>query len=118
VRRLIHPDDAEPPTAREQLSDLPMFRAGDPGTSKAAAASVEAADLGKIQRLVMAMFRTHGPMSARTAEQLPEAEPYGFSTIRKRISELAAAAYLVARGTEGHPPATVYVVNPDKPCRP
>ena len=87
----------------------PMARTRDPGTSHVAAALVAPA-LGKIQRQVLAAFQEHGPMTARRAERLPCFERYGFSTIRKRISELARAGLLSESGVEkeGRVPATVY----------
>ncbi len=86
-----------------------MARRNDPTTSKEAAGVVEP-ELGKIQRLVLQVFRARGPMTARTAERLEEFEAYGFSTIRKRISELAAEGYLVSTGIDrtGRAPATIY----------
>lgn len=89
----------------------PMVRAEDPGTSREAAAVV-APSLGKIQGLVLEVFRGRGPMTARVAETLPEFEGYGFSTIRKRISELHRGGFLVAVGVDrsGRAPATIYGV--------
>ncbi|MCP4661019.1 MAG: hypothetical protein GY856_36925 [bacterium] len=87
----------------------PMSRKDDPGTSKQAAAIV-LDSLGSIQRLVLEVYREHGAMTARTAERLPEFESYGFSTIRKRISELAQAGYLREAGIDrtGKAPCTIY----------
>ena len=105
------------PTPRPNA--LPLWesaraRKHDPDTSKAAAGAITGS-LGKIQRLVLHTFRLHGPMSARQAERREEFYDYGFSTIRKRISELAQAGLLVADGTEtkGRCPATVYRVASD-----
>lgn len=90
-----------------------MTRKVDPATSVEAAAVV-APELGKIQRLVLEAFRIHGPMTARTAERLPVFSDYGFSTIRKRISELAQDGLLEEYGVDrsGRAPATVYRVSP------
>ncbi len=86
-----------------------MFRFSDPATSEAAAAVV-VDHLGKIHRLVLEVYGRRGPMSARAAERLPEFESYGFSTIRKRISELKASGHLEECGidTTGRAPATIY----------
>lgn len=95
----------------EQTSFVfPAARASDPVTSHQAAATV-APKLGKIQREVLEAFRTRGAMTARKAERLCEFEQYGFSTVRKRISELARMGYLVEAGIDrsGRSPAIVYV---------
>jgi len=100
----------EDEAATEPLAELPLFRRDDPPTSRGAAGAIEP-QLGEIQRAVLAAFREHGAMSARQVEQLPIFQVYGFSTVRKRVSELAAAAYLRAVGTEresGASPCTVY----------
>lgn len=92
------------------LADLPLWRTTDPATSKGAGQQV-ADGLGTIQRAVLEAYEARGPMSARQAEQLVELAAYGFSTVRKRVSELAAKGYLIAAGTEtasGRTPATVY----------
>ena len=92
----------------------PMSRTTDPGTSEESAAVV-LPHLGKIQTLVLEVFEARGQMTARTAERLPEFEAYGFSTIRKRISELAAEGYLEAVGVDrtGKAPATIYQITED-----
>lgn len=98
------------------LADLPLFRTADPATSRAAGEGV-AEHLGAIQRAVLAAYAAHGALSARQAEQLPELAAYGFSTVRKRVSELAAKGYLRATGTErasGRTPATVYACVPGR----
>jgi len=86
-----------------------MARRTDPPTSHESAAVV-APELGKIQAAVLAAFAGHGPMTARTAERLAEFHAYGFSTIRKRISELARAGRLTEAGVDrtGRAPATIY----------
>ena len=77
----------------------PLARRDDPATSRETAATI-AQELGKIQRLVLDAYRRHGPMTARKAERLPEFEEYGFSTIRKRISELLHEGYLSEAGVD------------------
>ena len=91
--------------------DPPLARQSDPATSHEAGEVVRP-HLGKIQRLVLDAFTAHGSMTARTAERLPCFSDYGFSTIRKRISELAREGLLVERGVDrsGKAPATVYGV--------
>lgn len=94
---------------------LPMARKTDPDTSHEAAAIVEP-EVGKIQALVLSAFRKHGPMSARRAERLPEFKVYGFSTIRKRISELAKDGTLIECGIDrrGKAPSTKYKLSESK----
>ena len=89
--------------------NTPMFRKEDPETSLEAAKVVEQ-QLGKIQIEVLKAFHNHGAMTARKAERLPEFEEYGFSTIRKRISELHRGGRLVEVGVDrsGNAPATIY----------
>ncbi len=89
----------------------PMARTEDPPTSHEAAGVIEAS-LGKIQREVLDAYARCGPMTARTAERLPEFEQYGFATIRKRISELWHGGYLVDGGVDRsrRAPATIYRV--------
>ena len=77
----------------------PMSRRSDPITSLAAAAVVEPI-VNKLQGDVLKAFSEHGDMTARTAERLDEFVSYGFSTIRKRISELAQRGYLAERGID------------------
>ncbi len=92
------------------MSGNNLARSTDPATSKQAAAAI-ASGLGKIQALVLEVFENRGAMSAREAEKLSEFSDYGFSTIRKRISELHQEGLLVSAGTEktsGRTPATVY----------
>lgn len=98
----------------------PMVRSTDPAPSAAAAAAI-LPDLSAIQSHVVEVYRRHGELSARQAERLLELADYGFSTVRKRISELAAAGVLVSRGveTEGGPtPATVYGLSVAMPAQP
>lgn len=92
-------------------AEAPMTRATDPSTSEGAAAVVRPG-LGKIQRAVLHAYYREGPMSARRAERLRYFKDYGFSTIRKRISELGGAGMLRACGTDtsGRAPCTVYEI--------
>jgi hypothetical protein len=76
-----------------------MFRDADPPTSKAAAEKVIPI-LTRIQALVLSAYRLHGPMTAKECERLPAFAEYGFSTVRKRISELVQLGRLVATGVE------------------
>ena len=82
-------------------------------TSAAAAEQIKA-KLGQLQRRVLQAYREHHRLSARQAERLPEFARYGFSTIRKRISELAAAGLIVEDGVEdehGPSASTVYALS-------
>ena len=87
----------------------PLARNADPDTSHEAGGVVRP-HLGRIQQLVLNAYERHGPMSARTAERLPQFAEFGFSTIRKRISELAHKGLLVEAGLDetGRAPCTVY----------
>jgi len=87
-----------------------LVRRRDPQPSKEAAAEIAPA-LSALQQIVHAAFLRHGPSSARQAERWPELKGYGFSTVRKRVSELARAGLLLIEGTEalsGRTKATVY----------
>lgn len=86
-----------------------MARDADPATSHESAAVVAPA-LGKIQAEVLAAFRDRGRMTARACESLPEFTGYGFSTVRRRITELHRAGWLVAVGVDKSmkSPATIY----------
>ena len=87
-----------------------LTRRTDPDTSHEAADAI-APKLSSIQTAVIAAYIQRGPMSARQAERLPELSEWGFSTIRKRVSELAQLGRLVEAGTEtssGKTRATVY----------
>ena len=91
------------------LFDAPRARTTDPATSHAAA-DVVRPRIGSIQRQVLNAFHRLGPMTARTAERLPIFDAYGFSTIRKRISELCRAGYLDIEGIDNskRAPASIY----------
>jgi hypothetical protein len=79
-------------------------------TTSQDAADVVFPQLAKIQRLVFDAFEKHGPMTARIAEKLPEFESYGYSTINKRIYELAALKVFEVCGTDrtGRAPRSIY----------
>ena len=88
----------------------PAVRRRDPATSAAAAAYVRRR-LTEIQRAVLTAYRNRGALSARQAERLPELASWGFSTVRKRVSELAAVGVLEPAGEEyelGPTGSTVY----------
>ena len=98
---------SEPPTKA-------VARRTDPPTSHQAAAAITP-HLGRIQQLVYDVYTDHGAMSARYAEKLPEFDDYGFSTIRKRISELAQMGLLQQVGFEpGRTPAIIYEISQEK----
>ena len=77
------------------LWSSPAARATDPETSREAAAAVQGS-LGELQRRVLAVYQMAGPMTAKEAEALDCFADLGFSTVRKRCSELVAGGYLVA----------------------
>lgn len=62
------------------------------------AADMIATGLSELQARVLTAFRYHGAMTARQAEELPEFSTLGFSTVRKRICELAKLGQLVDCG--------------------
>ena len=94
------------------LSDLPLFRATDPATSRQAG-GVVSPQIGKIQRLVLQVYERRGPMSARVVERLEDCEGYGFSTLRKRVSELSRSGHLESCGIDnsGRAPITVWRIS-------
>lgn len=96
----------------EEQTTRGMIRREDPQTSQAAAVAV-AVHLNSLQAAVLESFRTHGHMSARQVERrFPE---YGFSTVRKRVSELNQMGLLLPTGAEtvsGKSPCTVYIAAP------
>lgn len=88
----------------------PAARKTDPETSKEAA-RVIGEKIGDAQRQVLGAFLELGPMTARQAERLARFERFGFSTVRKRISELAKLGKLTKVGVDregGRSPATIY----------
>ncbi len=88
-----------------------MVRKTDPQTSHEAA-RVVAPHVGKTVELILSVYRRRGPMSARKAERLPEFSSYGFSTIRRRITDLHRSGQLEECGIDhdGRAPATIYRV--------
>lgn len=88
-----------------------LARLTDPDTSHEAGGVVRP-HLSYLQTFVLAVFVRRGPMTARCAERLPEFAAYGFSTIRKRISELAQLGRLQETGLDesGRAPCTIYEV--------
>ena len=71
--------------------------------------------IGKIQKEVLALFKTHGPMTALVAERKPEVSQYGFSTVRVRISEMMKLGLLEEAGVDRsrRAPATIYGLTPE-----
>lgn len=80
-------------TVEERL----MSRKDDPQTSQDAARRV-AGHVSLLQAEVLQAFKEFGPMTAGECEKLARFDHCGFSTIRKRCSELAKAGHLVATG--------------------
>src|SRR5690242_8396268 len=74
--------------ADREAADLPMFRQSDPETSRSAAEAI-APHVTELQHRVLDVIRRRGPSTAKELEQLPDFEGWGFSTVRKRVSELA-----------------------------
>ena len=66
-----------------------MARRDNPETSKAAAIGI-ADHLTELQARVYAAVVARGPLTAKELEALPELADLGFSTARKRLSELAS----------------------------
>ena len=87
------PEVVHDPKQISLFSDAPTVRNSDNAHSHPAAAAIQP-KLGRIQREVIAAYRTHGDMTAATAESLPEFSKYGSSTVRKRISELLGVGIL------------------------
>lgn len=91
-----------------------MVRNADPETSHEAA-KVVVPHVGSTAELILTAYRRRGPMSARKAERLPEFSSYGFSTIRRRITDLHRSGELEECGIDhdGRAPATIYRVAPE-----
>lgn len=70
-----------------------MVRRTDPPTSRAAAERVRPYR-SALQKLVVEVYRSQGPMTAKACEKLPEFTFCGASSVRKRISELQQAGVL------------------------
>lgn len=84
------------------MIDLPLFaaaRASDPQTSHDAADRITA-KLSDLQHRVMAAVAGFGDTgaTAREVDTLPDFADCGFSTVRKRVSELAKAGLLAPIG--------------------
>ena len=104
--------------AVEQLEALPVKRATarrlDPPTSYAAGQVIEKS-MSELQAKVVRYYSNDVARSARQLEQSDEFAAWGFSTLRKRVSELASAGWLEPVGVEttsGSTPATVYRIAP------
>jgi len=78
-----------------------MVRRTDPPTSHAAAEKISK-KITDLQINVYAQFKIKGPMTAKECERMERFADYSPSTIRKRISELAAMEppLLVPTGVE------------------
>ena len=103
----------QPLPSQHGLFDAPVLklhRASDPPSSREAARAV-APRLTELHRRVLEVMRQDGPHSARQLEKLSDFADCGFSTVRKRVSELFALGRLRAVGSEtssGKTAATVY----------
>lgn len=87
-----------------------MVRRTDPETSQAAAADVWVG-LNEKQAAVLEAFETHGPMSGRQVERVPEIAHWAASTARRRVTDLRRMHLIEACGEErllGRTAATVY----------
>jgi hypothetical protein len=87
-----------PPPEQPSLFDAPTHRNIDNRFSREAGEAIKP-KIGVIQWAVIAAYRAHGPMRARDCETLPELDKrqrgkWGYSTVRKRISELGQAGIL------------------------
>lgn len=104
--------------ALEQLEALPVKRATarrlDPPTSYAAGPLIEKS-MSELQAKVVRYYSCGIERSARQLELSDDFAAWGFSTLRKRVSELASAGWLEPVGVEtksGQTPATVYRIAP------
>lgn len=70
-----------------------LHRKNDPQTSQQAAAKL-LPTLSERQALVLDAFRERGPMTSKEAEQLPRFSTWGYSSVRKRATELERLGYL------------------------
>lgn len=77
----------------------PKARSSDPITSHEAAGLINL-KLNDIHRSVILAYRTHGQLTARDCEQLPEHSSYGQTTIGRRCYELLEAGLLELRGID------------------
>lgn len=103
------PDESKIQRELYGFADEPMVRAGDPITSHEAAEVVRP-HRSKLQKRILDLFKWVGPMTASRAERFACFDSYSPSTVRKRISELARAGYLVESGIDrtGRAPSTIY----------
>lgn len=85
--------------ADSPLASSPGVRATDPATSRSGMDAVRPV-LRALQLSVLRAFADHGAMHAMACESLPAFSGYGFSTVRKRVSECAQAGLLEACGVE------------------
>lgn len=92
------------------LPEAPLTAVADHATSRDAADGIVAV-AGDLRRRVLAYIVAAGPsgMTAAELEDLPIFEPYGASTIRKRVSELARYQPAVVRAAGKRGGCTVYV---------
>jgi hypothetical protein len=109
----LHQDEAAGlPLFDAPLVELPMTKRGDIDECRDSAEKV-APFLGKIQREVLEAIRELGPMTAREGERLKRFEGrYGYSTVRKRFSELYLGGYLDYVPDE---PGPVYCLHDGEP---
>lgn len=78
--------------------DMPLWgmsRRTDPQTSRAAALAI-LPGLNELQRRVLEAYADLGAMTAKECEALPRFRDLGFSTVRKRASELVKVGALEA----------------------
>lgn len=116
-RTHAHADEGWRPR-RPAVDDLPLFetpattsptgthaRLHDAPTARAAAERVtrDAGKLRALQARVLEAVRELGPIDGATLERLPRFAELGFSTVRKRLSELAQAGRVRAYDTITRP---------------
>lgn len=94
----------------------PLHRAGDPLTSREAAARI-APKLSTLQQLVLTAVAGAGKRGAtgRELEQLPAFAACAPSTVRKRLSELAHQGRLTDAGRRDGLTVYVYRLSPEHP---
>ena len=101
-------------TKLQAIAELPVVRPStrrlDPPTSAMAGDAIRE-HLSEIQTTIVHFYADGKERSARQLERDPTFARWGFSTVRKRVSELAAAGWLEPCGVEttcGTTPSTVY----------
>lgn len=90
--------------------ERPASRRLDPPTSAIAGDEIRE-HLSEIQAAIVYYLSDGKEASARQIERYPAFTRWGFSTVRKRVSELASAGWLESCGVEtksGTKPSTVY----------